>query len=130
MGFLDVFTNDAVEKSAAKNADLYRQYGQNVAGLFSRYGTDATGALNTGRTNALGALDTGLGKATGALDAGIDTATGYGKDALASYDALAALAKKYGGSTDLMLDALGVNGPGGIERAKAAFQAGPGYQFQ
>jgi hypothetical protein len=47
-----------------------------------------------------------------------------------AYKPLSALGQKYGGATDLYLDALGVNGAGGADRAKSAFTVGPGYQFQ
>lgn len=40
------------------------------------------------------------------------------------------LAQKYGGATSLGLDALGVNGSAGNQRAVDAFHAGPGYQWQ
>lgn len=39
------------------------------------------------------------------------------------------LANKYGGATSLALDALGVNGAEGNQRATSAFQASPGYQW-
>lgn len=45
------------------------------------------------------------------------------------YSPLAALASKYGGATTLGLGALGVNGAGGQADARAAFQAGPAYNF-
>ena len=38
-------------------------------------------------------------------------------------------AQKYGGATDMYLNALGVNGPQGTQAAQNAFQTGPGYQF-
>lgn len=66
---------------------------------------------------------------TSNINTGYDTARGDLTNALGAYEPLSALAKKYGGGTDLYLDALGVNGPGGNERATGAFQAGPGYEF-
>jgi hypothetical protein len=44
-------------------------------------------------------------------------------------DMYAPLSQKYGGATNLGLDARGVNGPEGNARAVGAFQAGPGYQY-
>lgn len=66
---------------------------------------------------------------TSNINAGYDTARGDLGNALGAYEPLAALGKKYGAGTDLYMDALGVNGPGGNARATGAFQAGPGYEF-
>jgi hypothetical protein len=63
-----------------------------------------TNTLNQGQTSATGALDQSAGL--------------YGN-----------LAQKYGGATSLGLDALGVNGGAGNDRATAAFRAAPGYQY-
>ncbi|ANW00686.1 hypothetical protein [Bradyrhizobium icense] len=51
--------------------------------------------------------------------ASLDKAGGY----------YAPLASKYGAATTLGLDALNVNGPEGAARARAAFQASPGYDW-
>lgn len=61
--------------------------------------------LTAGQTGALGALDTSAGL--------------YGD-----------LAKKYGGATSLALDALGVNGAAGNDRAAAAYRPSLGYTWQ
>ena len=66
--------------------------------------TAGTNTLNQGQTNATGALDQSAGL--------------YGN-----------LASKYGGATTLGLDALGVNGAAGNDRATSAFRASPGYQY-
>lgn len=47
----------------------------------------------------------------------------------AAWDPLAALGAKYGASTDLYLDSLGVRGAEGNQRAVDAFQSAPGYNF-
>jgi hypothetical protein len=46
------------------------------------------------------------------------------------YAPLTALGQKYGAGSTLYQDALGINGPEGVARAKAAFTTGPGYDFQ
>lgn len=74
------------------------------------------------KSGGYGFLDKGLASSTGALNTGYDQAT-------AAYQPLAALGQKYGAATTLGLDAFGVNGAAGNDRALAAFQAGPGYQF-
>jgi hypothetical protein len=66
-----------------------------------------TGIYNTGQTNALGALDSAAG----------------------AYTPLSQLGQKYSGASDMLLNALGVNGPGGNAAATAAFQNSPGYQY-
>jgi hypothetical protein len=66
--------------------------------------TAGTNTLQQGQTSAIGALDK---SAKGFMEAG----------------------GKYGATT-LGLDALGVNGPGGNDRATDAFHAGPGYQYR
>jgi hypothetical protein len=63
-------------------------------------------------------LDSALGKSETQLN-----------DARSAFTPLSDLAGKYGGATDLYLDALGVNGPQGNTRATSAFQATPGYDF-
>lgn len=63
-----------------------------------------TATINSGRDLSLGALD---------------QAGGY----------YAPLSAKYGKASDLGLDALGVNGAAGNDRATGAFRASPGYQY-
>jgi hypothetical protein len=67
--------------------------------------TAGTNTLQQGQNSAVGALDKSAGL--------------YG-----------GLADKYGGATTLGLDALGVNGPGGNDRATAAFRSSPGYDYR
>ena len=61
-------------------------------------------------------LDSALGNSTTALG-----------NAKSDYAPLSDLATKYGGATNSLLDALGVNGSAGSTRAQAAFTNSPGY---
>lgn len=65
---------------------------------------------------------------TGYLNSGYDTARGDLNNALGAYTPLSELAKKYTGGTDMLLNALGINGASGNAAASAAFQNNPGYQ--
>src|SRR5262245_10430280 len=73
-------------------------------------------ALREGQTGGLAALGGGVAGATGA------------------YDPLAGAASRWGvlgqNTGTMSADALGLNGPEGVARAQAAFQASPGYQFR
>lgn len=77
---------------------------KNIA-LAQQYGTDAQGYLKS-------AYDTGR--------------TDLGKG-ISAFDPLSTLATKYNAGGDLYLDALGINGPGGNQRAVGAFRDEPGY---
>ena len=63
------------------------------------------------------------------INSGYDTARTDLEGARSAFAPLSGLAQKYGAGTDLYLDALGVNGAGGKDRASAAFRTGPGYEF-
>lgn len=76
-----------------------------------------------------GLFNTYKTEGTSNINAGYDTARGDLTNALGAFAPLSDLAKKYGGGTDLYMDALGANGAAGNARATNAFQAGPGYQF-
>jgi hypothetical protein len=65
---------------------------------------------------------------TSNINKGYADATGYLNDALGAYSPLASLAQKYTGGTDMLLNALGLNGASGNAAASAAFQNNPGYQ--
>lgn len=86
----------------------------------------ATGALYAGQIAGAGALGGGQADSLAALRSGVEGATG-------AYDPLRAAAGRYGdaasGASDASADALGLNGPEGIARAQAGFQAGPGFNF-
>ena len=72
---------------------------------YEKYGTKAEGALNTAFNPSLEALNEGN----------------------EAWSSVANLGEKYGGATNLYEDALGVNGPEGNARGRAAYQAGPGF---
>jgi hypothetical protein len=59
----------------------------------------------------------------------MDVGQEYLGQAGAAFQPLAALGQKYGGATDMYLNAMGVNGPAGQTTARNAFQTGPGYDF-
>lgn len=61
------------------------------------------------------------------LDRGFAGAMPELDNAVDAYTPLTDLGRKYGGGTDLYMDALGVNGPEGNTRAVGAFQESPGY---
>lgn len=65
---------------------------------------------------------------TANINAGYNTARGDLTNALGAYQPLASLAQKYTGGTDMLLNALGINGASGNAAASAAFQNNPGYQ--
>lgn len=98
--FDDLFGGGAEKEAAEKNRAALGQY----------------------ETRGMGFLDKGLASSTGALNTGYDAAT-------AAYSPLTDLARRYSAGSSLALDAYGANGAAGNDRARAAFQAGPGYQF-
>lgn len=62
------------------------------------------------------------GQATGALSNALN-------QGVAAYTPLTQLGSKYGAGSSLYLDALGVNGQVGMDRARSTYQASPGYQW-
>ena len=66
-------------------------------------------------------------EAQGYLTTGYDTGVTNLNKGIAAYDPLVSLGKKYGAGGDLWLDSMGVNGPGGNQRATDAFQTTPGF---
>lgn len=104
MGIFDIFTGAPAKNAAASNQALLRF-------VSDRNRADITGAADTG---------------AGYLNTGIKDALGYLGHAGAP---LSSLAEKYGGATTLGLNALGVNGQPGIDAARGAFTASPGYDF-
>jgi hypothetical protein len=93
---------DIFNGSSAKDAALKN------AALYSTYGTNATGAL-----------DTALPKSEGALGGAID-----------AYTPLSDIGRNLGRGTQAYMDALGLNGPEGTARSRAAFTGSPGFQFR
>jgi len=130
MGLFDFLSGkDDAEEAAAKNAALYQQYGAQAGNIYGTYGTQSTGALNTALNQGVGALGSGLTNQIDALRTGTDLAAGAGQAGVAAYNPLSALGGYYGTAVDSYYDALGLNGPGGVQRAQSQFQTGPGYQF-
>lgn len=140
MGIFDIFTG----KPAMQAAEDTRNYLGNVQNTgTTAINTARDGAMNSvagGAANARSAYDTAYGAGSNAVNSGADAALGYagsgantangyydmGKDA---YGSLAGLASKYGGATTMALNGLGVNGQGGTDAARAAFTAGPAYNW-
>ncbi len=69
-------------------------------------------------------------KGLGYLDTGYNTATGALNNGIRAYKPLTSLGENYYQAPLLQLDALGVNGTAGSNRALSAFQESPGYQYQ
>jgi hypothetical protein len=95
-------------------------------------------ALNTGEGFALNTINNAVPSQLTTLQSGRDSALAAlrsGTDAAkAGYDKAAGLYDHYipgaYASWDQMLDAAGVNGGAGNDRARGAFRASPGYQWQ
>lgn len=159
MAILDVFTGDPQKKAAQQSRDYLAQQAAQTAAQIAAAQKTGTEALQSGQAGALSAVGGGIDQArsdisgatpqaTNALYAGAGAGAGAlmegqqgGLDTLRSgvtaakgaYDPLAAAAGRYGetagSATQAQLDALGLNGPEGIARSQATFQATPGYQF-
>lgn len=69
------------------------------------------------------------GQASGALGSALENAKSSTNQGVAAYTPLSGLGSKYGAGSSLYLDALGVNGPEGMARARSTYQASPGYQW-
>jgi hypothetical protein len=59
----------------------------------------------------------------------LEQGQGYLGQAGQAFQPLSALGQKYGGATNMYLNAMGVNGAAGNQAAQNAFLVGPGYQF-
>jgi hypothetical protein len=92
-------------------------------GLFDVFSSD--NAEEAARLKAAG-LRAGFDKAQGFITTGLEKAEPYYDRALAPFGALSGTANK---GYDLYADATGVNGADGAARARASFQAGPGFDF-
>jgi hypothetical protein len=160
MGLFDIFTGDSAKKAAAQQRDyLTGVLGQNdqrlqqarEGGLAALTGGQQAGldairaAFGQARGDVSGGVDPAIAALLGGRDVGIAALQGAQPEALAelrggvagaagAYDPLRAAAGRYGqvgGDASAMLSgALGLRGQGGIDEARAAFQAGPGYDFQ
>lgn len=90
-----------------------------------------TGGVETGAANANKDILQTYGRlGTGYLTNAYNQGRGDLGQAVQAFDPLSTLATKYGGGTDMYLNSLGLNGPQGTAAAQAAFQAGPGYDWQ
>jgi hypothetical protein len=72
-------------------------------------------------------LQAGYNQASGALNSGLNSATGYYNTALSAYAPLQTTANQ---GYESYANALGLNGPQGVQTAQQQFQQSPGYQFQ
>ena len=132
MGLFDAFTGASAKEAADKNAALYQQYGQQAGNLlgqagniYGQAGTAADDFLTNYGDQASGAIAGGVSGAGGYYD----LARGAAQQGVDAYAPLSALGQKYGKGSTLYQDSLGINGPEGVARAKAAFTTGPGYEF-
>lgn len=94
--------------------DINQYYPQSIDAL-NRYTGLGESALQAGQTGGLNALYSGVNQATAAFDPLLGAANQFGYAS--------------GQASNASADALGLNGPEGVARAQAQFQAGPGYQF-
>jgi len=147
MGIFDVFTGAPAQRAAEQTRQYLGQQEQQALGGYSTAVGTGTTAINTGTTGALGSLAQGYGGAEGAVSGALPTSMGYLSaglggalgatdqartdlgQAAGAWQPLADIAGRYGSGTSLYMDALGVNGQAGIDRARAAFSTSPGYQW-
>lgn len=148
MGLFDAFTGDPAHAAAEASRNYLGTAASNLINatgltrdqidqlLRAGYG-DARGNLGAGYDAAGDALRAGTGGALGYLDDGMSGALQALQDARGdltanggAYAPLGELADRYGEGARLYADALGINGSEGAERAKSAFQGGPGWTTQ
>lgn len=128
-GLFDAFTGDSAKDASNKNAALYNNYRSDATtALNSAYGTGIN-ALTGGLNNAVGAVNGGLNNAVGAVNAGVSNATPYYQQAAQGFAPFAGAGQTGLAGESMLGNAYGLNGQGGIDKARAAFQAGPGYQW-
>ncbi len=118
MSIFDAFTGDAAKEAA----DQQRQF-------LDQTRTAGTADINQAYGTSLADLTKGYAGARGDIGAGYTDANNYYGSAAGAYAPLSALGSKYGAGTNLYLDALGVNGAGGNDRANAAFTPSGAYNF-
>jgi hypothetical protein len=159
MGLFDIFTGDAYKDAAAKQQQYLQGVSDNIAKGIASTQVQGLGALQSGQYGATNAVQGGINQARsdigtfspealnfllqqsaagganlagaqsnalGALSSGVQQAQG-------AYQPLLSAAQRYGTdasqASQASADALGLNGPEGIARSRATFQAGPGFQF-
>ena len=147
MGFTDIFTGGGKARAEKATRGIQGQYfDDNISTLSNAYGT-AQDSLNSGANNAINTLQGGRDAAGNTIRAGTQTAQGYINqgtqgaidalggaraaygDAGAAYNPVSDLSGKYGGATQALLDALGINGADGGARAGVAFENSLGTDF-
>lgn len=137
MGLFDIFTGAPAKKAAQQTRGYLDQVKSETGGLlntnlqrgidYSQAGTNqALGYINDwfpqGRTDITQATDRSLGALQGYTGSAADAF----RQQSAVYDPLA---QQYGAGSTMYSNALGLNGAPGVDAARSAFQAGPGYQF-
>jgi len=157
--FTNAFTGDPIKAAAAKQRQYLDTQNalttQNISGntgqglgALTAGATGATNAITGGvnaatgyvegaQPNALAALQSGQYAGANALTSAVDPAlaaiTGGATAAGAAYNPVSDISNQYSGYTSSTsqaeADALGLNGPEGIARSRAAFTTSPGYQF-
>lgn len=155
----NAFTGAPAQQANDKTQQYIAQQQAQVNAAIQNAQTTGLGALQGGTTSAIGALTPGITQArtdiSGAYPQAIDSLnrwTGLGESALnqgqtgglaalssgvnqavGAFNPLSGAANQYGMAGNQAMqasaDALGLNGPEGVARAQASFQAGPGYQF-
>lgn len=146
--FMDVLTGSAGHEAAQNQRNVLGTIIPNLATTGQAGFAQAGDALRTGFAGARDQLGQGYGAATGAINQGAGGALGYldqgQQGALGqlgqargdltanggAYAPLSALASQYGQGAGLYADSLGINGAGGNQRARSAFDAGPAYNWQ
>lgn len=159
MGIFDIFTGKPQQDAAAQQRAYFDQLNSQTQANIGKAQTQGLDLLQAGQTGALGQLGAGTTQARTDIQGSLDPALSalyagqtQGADALnagqtgglaalqsgvgsavSSYDPLAAAATRYGdagsAASTMSANALGLNGPGGVQSAQNAFQAGPGYGF-
>lgn len=156
----NIFTGKPGIEAAQQQRQYLAQQQQEQAARFAQTQQQGIGALQAGQSGGLGALQNAYGTATGDILGGtypaLNTLFGYGQlgagaltdaqqqaiqalqggvgSAVGAYSPLLQAAQGYGGNAasaaSAQADAMGLNGPEGVQRALSAFQTSPGYQFQ
>lgn len=138
MGIFDIFTNKNAQDAAnAQRAAIQQGYGQ-LSDLYGQGRDTLTGNVNTGLgdlSQQYGAAQNALTQQFGTGRQDITQAYGAGRGDLATNYAagLSPYLQNYQTSNQgqqMLSNALGLGGQSGRDAATAAFQAGPGYQWQ
>jgi hypothetical protein len=140
MGIFDIFTGEPAREAAQQSRAVFaEQHGNNIGALDAAFG-NSQGYIRDGNTAARGNITGGYGTARGDITTGGQNAIGYINDgtqaglgyldqARDAYTPLSDLAAKYGQSTSLYQDALGVNGADAAGAARGSFETSLPYTF-